>query len=284
MTRLFRKFFKERVYSITLFQLPIRCFYSILVRFELAILRAFDLFRRQPASELNHDNVTAVIKSFERPQKLQRLLKSIRRTHPKLNIIVVDDSKVPLELDGVHLIHLPFDSGVSAGRDAGLAEVKTKYMVNLDDDFIFTRKTKLSRAIDYLEQNPEVDLVAGEVTYLPYFKRLDYFNHQLMDYSQTPLFEKGTMIDDLRVYEKCANFFIANTEKLKTVGWDKSLKRLDHADFYTRARGKLTAVFDPQIDLLHDQTHFDENYLSMRHEYSQDSYVLSKRYPNSSHS
>ena len=177
-------------------------------------------------------------------------------------------------------LRLPFDSGVSAGRAAGLDEVTTPFVINLDDDFIFSRKTKFMQAIEYLERNSNVDLVAGEVRYLPYYTRLDYKPHKLMDYSAIPNHEKGTIIDGLMVFEKCSNFFIARTEKLRIVGWDSALKRLDHADFYTRARGRITSVFDPDIELLHDQTHFDQNYLKIRHDYSQDSLVLSKRYPD----
>ena len=50
-------------------------------------------------------------------------------------------------------------------------------------------KTKLIRALKYLEKNKNVDLVAGEVTYLPYYIRFDYTTHKLMDYSVNPLYE-----------------------------------------------------------------------------------------------
>lgn len=276
-----REFIKLRLYSNSILRPLIRCLYVLIVTTELFFERVLDVFYQKPCDQGDYSDVTAVIKTFERPHKLQRLLKSIRRTFPDLKIIIVDDSKEPIILKdkNIQLITLPFDSGVSAGRAAGLEEVKTTYVINLDDDFIFSRKTNLVRAIKYLEKNKNVDLVAGEVTYLPYYIRFDYTIHKLMDYSVNPVYEKGTVIDGLAVFEKCANFFVARTEKLKYVGWDVDLKRLDHADFFTRARGKITTVFDPDIELLHDQTHFDQNYLSIRHDYSQDSYVLNKRYP-----
>jgi len=57
-------------------------------------------------------------------------------------IIVVDDGRKPTELNlhgltGVRVINLPFDVGLSAGRNAGVDACETEYFVTLDDDFIF---------------------------------------------------------------------------------------------------------------------------------------------------
>jgi glycosyltransferase involved in cell wall biosynthesis len=286
MIKKIRASVKQKLRTNSIFRPAILCAHGLTVSAELCYEKTLDFFHKKPCRQGDYSDVTAVIKTFERPYKLRRLLKSIHRTFPGLKTIIVDDSKEPIKLKSknIKVITLPFDSGVSAGRAAGLEKVETTYVVNLDDDFIFSRKTKLIRALNYLEKNKDVDLVAGEVAYLPYYIRYDYTAHKLMDYSAEPLHEKGTIIDGLTVFEKCANFFVARTEKLKLVGWDANLKRLDHADFFTRARGKLTTVFDPEIELLHDQTHFDQNYLAIRHDYSQDSFVLNKRYPNKSNS
>ncbi|MEE4263348.1 MAG: glycosyltransferase [Desulfobacteraceae bacterium] len=255
--------------------------YGTIVSIELTYELSLDKARSTPCTDEECHQLTGVIKTFERPNKLLRLLRSIRRTFPTLQLIVVDDSRVPVKLDDIEVIELPFDSGVSAGRAAGLERVTTPYVINLDDDFIFTRKTKLTRAVKYLNRNSDTDLVAGEVAYLPYYIRYDYSNHQLMNYHRPPIYPKGAVIDGLTVYEKCANFFVARTEKLREVGWDPQLKRLDHADFYTRAYGRLVTVFDPEIELLHTPTHFDQHYLKIRHNYSQDAIVLNRRYEDS---
>jgi hypothetical protein len=271
-----RKGLKSAVNSS--FRPIIKAGYNTIVSTELAYEWSMDKTLSKSCQDEACHQLTGVIKTFERPEKLMRLLRSIRRTFPSLKLIVVDDSRVPVELDDIEVITLPFDSGVSAGRAAGLERVTTPYVINLDDDFIFTRKTKLTRAVKYLEKNTDVDLVAGEVAYLPYYVRYDYWTHKLMDYSRTPIYPKGTIIDGLKVFEKCANFFIARTDKLRMVSWDPKLKRLDHADFYTRAYGRLVTVFDPGIELLHTPTHFDQHYLQIRHNYSQDAIVLNRRY------
>ena len=271
-----RKILKSAVNSS--FRPVIWAGYNTVISAELAYESTIDRITSTPCQDEACQQLTGVIKTFERPKKLFRLLQSIRRTLPTLKLIVVDDSRVPVQLDDIEVITLPFDSGVSAGRAAGLERVTTPYVINLDDDFIFTRKTKLTRAVEYLNKNTDVDLVAGEVAYLPYYVRFDYWTHKLMDYSRTPIYPKGTFIDGLKVFEKCANFFVARTDKLREVGWDPQLKRLDHADFYTRALGRLVTVFDPGIELLHTPTHFDQHYLKIRHNYSQDAVVLNRRY------
>ncbi|MEM7193622.1 MAG: glycosyltransferase [Pseudomonadota bacterium] len=275
-----RAFVKEKLVNSVFFRPLIKIGLNSVVSLELFYERTLDLLHKTPGQLGDVSHATAVIKTFERPKKLQRLVSSIRRTFPMLKIIIVDDSRNPISLSdtGIERVTLPYDSGVSAGRAAGLERVTTPYVINLDDDYIFSRKTRLIHALAYLERNNNVDLVAGEVTYLPYYIRFDYTTHKLMNYQSNPLYEKGTEIDGLKVFEKCANFFVARTDKLKSVGWDPNLKRLDHADFYTRARGKITTVFDPDMELLHDQTHFDQNYLKVRHDYSQDSKVLNDRY------
>lgn len=236
--------------------------------------------RKKPTAPGACDDVTAVIKTFERPAKLKRLLKSMARTFPDLKIIIIDDSKEPGRYEGenIETIVLPYDSGLSAGRMAGLERVKTPYFLLLDDDFIFSRKTDILRGIQYLDNTPEVDLVAGEVTYLPFYIRHDYSYHQLMAYNQPATYPKGTLINGLKVYEKVPNFFVARVEPIKRVGWDVRLKKMEHADFFTRARGKLTCVMDLRIEVLHDPSHFDRNYLKKRLDVATESRILAIRY------
>jgi len=43
------------------------------------------------------NDLTVVVKTFQRPDALRRLLASIRRFAPSLPVYVVDDSEQPLE-------------------------------------------------------------------------------------------------------------------------------------------------------------------------------------------
>ena len=72
------------------------------------------------------DNVTAIIKTFERPQSLNRMISSMRGYYPTLKIIVTDDSETPYTRQDVEYLTLPFDSGAGRGRNHLVDQVKTK--------------------------------------------------------------------------------------------------------------------------------------------------------------
>lgn len=252
--------------------------YELLVGMELFFERILDslLSRAVDAGEL--DEVTAVIKTFERPKKLKRLVKSIKRLYPGLKIIVVDDSRQPQHLEGVETIVMPYDSGVSAGRNAGLAAVSTRYMLCLDDDFVFNRHTDLLSVYRAMQLHPEIDLLAGEVVYLPLRIVHNYSETPVFRTEQLPLHEPGSYIGDYRVHLKVPNFYLGRTEKIRLVGWDKNLKRLDHADFFTRAVGVLTSAQDRRFRVLHYPTYFNQTYMERKNDTQRDGLVLHHKY------
>lgn len=222
--------------------------------------------------------LTAVIKTFERPARLRRLLKSIRRFYPALAVIVVDDSKHPLELEGVETVKLPYDSGVSAGRREGLSRVTTKYMLNLDDDFVFYNGTRLASALGVMERFEQIDIMGGKVVDLPLYIVHDYAGVGLFPTRAKSLNLPGTLIGGMPVYDKVANFFIGRTEHIRLVDWDPQLKRLDHADFFTRAKGTLTTVFNETLAILHAKTPFGRTYMQSKGDIARDRRLLAHRY------
>jgi glycosyltransferase involved in cell wall biosynthesis len=252
--------------------------YETLVSFELLIERVLDTVVSRKCLDTRLDNITANIKTFERPQKLRKLVGSIKRHYPGLKIIVVDDSKEPSNLNGVKTIVLPYDSGVSAGRNAGLEATTSKYMLCLDDDFIFNRQTDLLSVLDSMERNPDIDILAGEVIYLPLRITHDYTNTPVFPTSEKPIIEPGTYIDRFRVHLKVPNFYIGRTDRVRLVGWDHNLKRLDHADFFTRAVGVLVTVQDRAFKVLHYPTYFNKVYMERKNDNRHDGIVLSIKY------
>ena len=195
-----------------------------------------------------------------------------------MQIIIVDDSKTPSCFEGIETIVLPYDSGVSLGRQRALEAVKTPYVLLLDDDFIFYSETKLEAAMQLMEQNPEIDIMGGEVVNLPSYKASEYKNAGLHPTSAQSLRAPGTMVRGMPVYDKVPNFYIARTERLKLVGWDARLKRLDHADFFTRAKGVLLSVMNKAFKILHAQTPHNRAYIQKRHDVKQDYAVLQMKY------
>ena len=106
--------------------------------------------------------VTAIVKTFERPRSLDRLVRTIRRRYPRLRVIVGDDSVTPYPRTDVEYVRLPVDIGVAAGRNALLELVETPYFLTLDDDMAFTAETRIELLLETLERH-QADLVAGDL-------------------------------------------------------------------------------------------------------------------------
>ena len=88
----------------------------------------------------------------------------------------------------------------------------------------------------------------------------------------------GSSIGGMAVQDKVANFYIGRTESIRRVGWDDRIKRLDHADFFTRAMGVLTSVFNPEFKVLHAQTPFNKIYMDKRNAYEDDRKLIYEKY------
>ena len=229
-------------------------------------------------TSLVNEKLTAIIKTFERPETIKRLLASIYRLYPNIKIIVVDDSRKPEYYKDTQTIFMPYDSGVSAGRQKALEAVKTPYVLLLDDDFIFYCETELEPVMELMEKENEIDIMGGMVVNLPSFKSTDYLDAKLHATSTPSIKKEGSEIAGLPVYNKVPNFYVARTERLKLVGWDKHIKRLDHADFFTRAKGLLITVWNKDFKILHAQTPFNKIYMDKRNDVKSDQMVLRLKY------
>jgi len=222
--------------------------------------------------------LTALVKTFERPRIVRRLVASIQRLYPELGIVVVDDSRKPTHLAGVNTIAMPYDSGIAAGRNEGLRHVTTPYVLVLDDDFVFYRHTRLGPPLALMEEHAQIDIMGGRLIDLPFFRTRALPFGQIFPTAATPLAPLGSVIGGLRVVDKVPTFFIARRDRLALVPWDARLKRVDHADFFTRALGALTTVFNPELRCLHARTPFDAEYMRKRMDVADSLRVLEERY------
>lgn len=70
-------------------------------------------------------NLTNGIKTFNRPLCLDNCLEAIRKLYPTIKIIIADDSNDKIKITNkkitdnynIELIDLPFDSGLSIGKN-----------------------------------------------------------------------------------------------------------------------------------------------------------------------
>lgn len=233
--------------------------YDGLVAAELRAERFLD--GRSSRHRTSLDRLTALVKTHERPHACERLLESLRRLHPSLGILVVDDSRAPRDWQGVRTIKLPYDVGASAGRNAGLAAIETELVLSLDDDFIACRQTDLARPLAFLDAHRNVDLVGGSVIDLPFFRRTPHVQDRTMFGNSI------RTIGTLPVYGRVPQFFVARVRRVAAVGWDPRLKTAEHSDFFRRLNGAgVVTVHDPGFGILHARTHFDRAYMRKRND------------------
>ena len=239
---------------------------------------AASLLSRRPEA-VDTSGITAVIKTFERPKACARLVRSVQRLYPAMPIVVVDDSLEPRPIPGTSLVSLPFDSGVGAGRQAGLDHVRTPFLLNLDDDFLLYRGTHLAAALDALSRHRQLDLIGGRVIDLPLFITHDFRRASLFATDATPKVAPGIRFGNVEVLDKVPNFFLARTDAVRAVGWNPRLKRLDHAEFFTRAKGRIVSGLLDEFRVLHLRDPFDLGYRAFRDDLAADVAYLRAAYP-----
>ena len=250
-------------------------------------------YRRPTAEDVSFvaENVTIMFKSFERQKQARALVKSIWKYYPGVRIVIADDSSKPLEIPGeagdelITIIQMPFNSGLSKGLNLALAEIQTPFLVRLDDDVLFTRRTDLAGELHFLMEHPEVDLVG-----MPWIDacksvstKRDIKVYWRIDMREAPLRLKiphGTKLDeDHVVLGKTSNAFLARTDSIKKVGWDNHIRMIDHHDFFFRAAGVLVSVLSLSSVLYHNHNYFSPEYNRYRSDWKSDAvYIRKTRY------
>jgi hypothetical protein len=253
--------------------------YETVSAVELALECVADRLAGATESDASLTDLTVLVKTFERPRILRRFVDSVRRFYPDLRVIVVDDSREPEPLDGVETITMPYDSGVSVGRNELIRRARTDYVLLLDDDFVFYRHTRLGPALEAMERYPEIDIMGGQVVNLPFYKRLPLsLEGPLYPSSASPRVPIGSKIGDFTVAAKVPIFFLARRERLALVPWDPRANRSGHADFFTRALGVLTTVYNPRLRCLHAKTPFATEYMAKRLDLAAEADHLAAKY------
>lgn len=257
---------------------PLRVLARPIFRGTLTLQKAWFAATAGPPRPLRRGDVTAVIKTFQRPERCRALIASIRRLYPDLPIIVVDDSHHPADYPGCQVITLPFNSGLSAGRNAGVAAVATDYTLLLDDDLLFERRTDLGGAVAVMDEHRSIDLLSGIVLDLPVPIIHDFRTAAICPTDAVPVVAPGTRIGPAEVMDKLPNFFVGRTSALRQIGWDPQLKLAEHADFFTRAKGVLVSAEWNGWRILHCRDPFNRGYLKFRNHFPESLAHLRRKY------
>ncbi len=251
------------------FGAPLRVAYRVASGVELVALAAYDAVgcQQRPAGERAEAArlLTMAAKTFERPRAARRLVRSARSVFDG-RIVIADDSRVSVRIDDplVDVIPLPFNSGVSVGRNAALDSIETEFVWVTDDDIVYTRRSDVTGAIAYLQDNPDVDLVGMTLVGLPELRITTDGADALFPGHRPPKRPFGELIDGLLVRLKVPQCYVARSEAIRRVRWDPNLRMVDHRDFFSRAAGEIVCVTDPAMVCYHAQTPFDTHYLGYR--------------------
>ncbi len=211
----------------------------------------------------SHDaaaGLTAIVKTFERPRSLDRLVRSIRRYYPSLRVLVGDDSMTPYPRRDVEYVRLPVDVGAAAGRNALLDLVATPYFVSLDDDFAFTDETQLERLLDTLRRH-EAALVAGDLVECK--QKFAWRVERRREVYQGVIRREGDSLRLLRGHagsvgdafqcDVTPRFFVARADAIRRIGgWFAPLKADDHQELFLRLKSAdLRVLHRPDVVVEH---------------------------------
>ncbi|KAI2649671.1 Beta-1,4 N-acetylgalactosaminyltransferase 1 [Labeo rohita] len=242
-----------------------------------------------PKNEYNISTlVTIATKTFLRYDKLQDLINSIRQFYPTITIVIADDTEEPKPVTGPYIEHfiMPFGKGWFAGRNLAISQVATKYVLWVDDDFIFTSSTKLEKMVDILERTT-LDLVGGavrEVTgYTATYRHI--VSTDAGDEEGDCLHIRTGFHHVIEGFPNCVvadaviNFFMARSEKIRQVGFDPRLARVGHLAFFIDGLSSLHVGSCDDIIISHaskikamlpwGQSETDKTYSKFRYDASQ---------------
>ena len=189
--------------------------------------------------------VTVITHTHGRLGPVQRMYDSIQTWYPGTRLLVSDDGgnndvKSGFEAPFASVIQLPFDAGLSAGRNTLVATATTPYVFLLDDDFTVSDATHL----DYLLRVLEADAPGGRYhfasTVIPADVESFAFHFRgLMETHYGDLVlspgSYGTAFGCTHV-DFVPNVFMARRSTLKHVRWDPDLKLGEHEEFFLRAK------------------------------------------------
>jgi len=203
------------------------------------------------------NNVTLLVKTFKRPEHLERLLNSVEEHYPKLSVIVVDDSDVPYadEICGKYRNNdfmaytMPYDIGLSAGRNAGLDTITTPYFVLCDDDHYFNSSLAIPLLLGALADG--MDIAGGH--YVEPNGRETRWDGLLVRRGEDVWGHRVPVERPYTRVEIVQNFFAARTDEIKLLRWDDQIKiGTEHCDFFYRAKlRKLKVAYVPDAYVCH---------------------------------
>jgi GT2 family glycosyltransferase len=206
-------------------------------------------------------DTTLLIKSFQRPRCMKRQLQTLRKFWPDTPVVVADDSEPPVQRaiaqmaqyylgDRLTFVRLPFDVGVSTGRNRLVDTAQTPYVVLLEDDFVFTAETRLEELVGHIRADT-YDLVSGTVV-LVHETQVQHYEGYITLRADTLYLAPLEHYEHHQQCDVVTNFFAARTDIVRAVRWDEELKLSEHLDYFMRCQQYGVRVgYEPTVKILH---------------------------------
>jgi GT2 family glycosyltransferase len=210
--------------------------------------------------------VTLMVKTIGRMDKVFALAASCTKLYPSLKIIVADDAANLTRAEGqkklFYYLPLPYDVGLSAGRNRMIERIRTPYFLTLDDDFKCDTNSRIEELLHALETVDEVsgqkyDVAAGKNPVDEDKFHLDFCG-MLNVKNKTLYLEPGTYGSHQGCHhvDFVPNLFLARTDLVQKEGlrWDEDLKLGEHEDFFLKAKARGVKVLTcPSVSFHHEQ-------------------------------
>jgi len=207
------------------------------------------------------EDVTAIIVSFMREAYLEKCVHSLRQTYPDIVILVGNNSRhsakkrTICEQNGATYVKLPYDCGITGGRNRLIAMAKTRFVMIGDDDFYYENGANVPMLRTLADGLPKI--AGGRIIQ----------NSTVKDYQGFIGIQDGVMrYEPLRLdrleeqdgvtYKQCDitfNYFVAQRSIFDNAKWDENIKvAYEHSDFFLTAReAGIPVVFCPDAIVVH---------------------------------
>jgi len=193
------------------------------------------------------------IKTFMREDNFFKVIDSIEKHFPlPYRLYIADDSGEisgekeylyqRLRVRGHVIIKLPFNSGLSAGRNAIINKVKEDYILMTDDDIGLTDSVSIENMKKVLDSSEDIGICAGMIYQEngEYFGGENYSRGLKLEIDRKLLFrsraEKNLSKTNGIIFnyaDQVVNFFLAKREVFNDITWDSRIKvEYEHVDFF----------------------------------------------------
>lgn len=223
------------------------------------------------------------IKTFLREESFFETLNAIEEYFPlSYKLYIADDGHISdekecryqgLEKEGHEIMRLPFNSGISVGRNEIVKRAEENYLLIMDDDIAFQDSLSIKHMKAILDSDDDIGICAGMLLDRNgmYLASENYQKGLRFEFRKGLLFRHPSAKNINKVNgsmflyaDQVVNFFIAKKEVFEDVKWDNRIKvEWEHMDFFLRlkkTRWRATVCLNAKVTHLHSLHDPDYNF------------------------